>query len=218
MPSEKSKEIIGIAGIVLLFIISSWLVQTHLEAIAGAIGEGVGGMVIYVLASIVTIVLAPVATIPLIPIAAGLWGGFVTGLLNILSWLIGAMIAFVIARAVGVKFVRRIVSLERLERIEKRIPEQGVFWTIVFLRMVVPVDILSYALGLFSRVKTGLYFWATLLGITPFAFVLAYAGRIPFRYQLLVVAILAVSGLGIWSLARRLRRNKKNPRFWTDTK
>jgi uncharacterized membrane protein YdjX (TVP38/TMEM64 family) len=206
MPSEKTKEIIGIAGVVLLFLLSSWLVQANLDAVRLAIGDDGQGMVIYVLASIATIVLAPVATVPLIPIAAGLWGGFITGLLNILSWSIGAMIAFAIARMVGIRFVRRIVSLERLNRIEKSIPERGMFWTIVFLRMVIPVDILSYALGLFSRVRAGLYFWATLIGITPFAFILAYAGRIPFFWQVtgfLILAVLAVVALGIWFLARK---------------
>jgi uncharacterized membrane protein YdjX (TVP38/TMEM64 family) len=208
MASEKTKEIIGVAGIVLLFFLSSWLVQTNLETIAGIIGDNVRGMAIYVLAGIATIVLAPVATIPLIPIASGLWGGFITGLLNILSWTIGAMIAFRIARTAGIRFVRKIVSLERIDRIEKRIPEKGKFWTIVLLRMVIPVDILSYALGLFSRVRAGLYFWATLIGITPFAFILAYAGRVPFSWQIIGLFMLmgpALLALGIWLLVRRLR-------------
>jgi uncharacterized membrane protein YdjX (TVP38/TMEM64 family) len=208
MAKEKTREMIGIAGVVLLFILSSWLVQTHLEAIARAIGDDARGMAIYILASIATIVLAPVASIPLIPIAAGLWGGFITGLLSIFSWTIGAMIAFGIARTAGIRFVRKMVSLERIDRIEKRIPEKGLFWTIVFLRVVVPVDILSYALGLFSRVRAGLYFWATLIGITPFAFVLAYAGKIPFSWQIIgLTAFMAVGLLvmGIRLLVRRFR-------------
>lgn len=198
MKSVKTKEIIGAAGVILLFVISSWLVQANLEAIAGLIGDGIGGMAIYVLVSIATIVLAPVATIPLIPIASGLWGGFVTGILNIGSWLIGAMIAFSLARFIGIRFVRKMVPLDRLERLEKRIPEQGKFWTIVLLRMIIPVDILSYALGLFSRVRPTLYFWATLMGIIPFAFILAYAGEIPFAWQ--IFGFLALAGLGLLAL------------------
>jgi uncharacterized membrane protein YdjX (TVP38/TMEM64 family) len=204
--SLKTKEIIGVTGVILLFVLSSWLVQANMEGIAGVIGDDFRGMAVYLLVSIATIVLAPVATVPLIPIAAGIWGGFVTGLLNIVSWLIGAMIAFGIARVVGIKFVRKMVSLERVEKLEKRIPEEGKFWTIVFLRMVIPVDLLSYALGLFSRVKPGLYFWATLLGITPFAFILAYAGRIPFAWQIMV--FLALVGLALLALTVRYLMKK----------
>ena len=209
----STKEILAVAGVALLFVLSSWLVQNNLEAIAGIIGDDGWGMAIYVLVSMVTIVLAPVATIPLIPIAASLWGGFITGLLNIFSWLVGSMIAFGIARVVGVRFVRKVVSLERLEKVERMIPEKGMFGAIVFLRMVIPVDLLSYALGLFSQVRAGLYFWATLIGIIPFAFILAYAGRIPFTYQLiaiLVLLLLALPGLTIYLLIKRLRsRNHK---------
>lgn len=206
--SLNTKEILAAAGVGLLFVLSSWLVQNNLEAIAGIIGDDGWGMAIYVLVSMVTIVLAPVATIPLIPIAASLWGGFITGLLNIFSWLVGSMIAFGIARIVGVRFVRKVVSLHRLEKIERMIPEKGMFGAIVFLRMVIPVDLLSYALGLFSQVRAGLYFWATLIGIIPFAFILAYAGRIPFTYQLiaiLVLVLLALPGLAIYLLIKRLR-------------
>ncbi|MDF1614194.1 TVP38/TMEM64 family protein [Desulfurivibrio dismutans] len=204
----NTKEILAAVGVALLFVFSSWLVQNNLEAIARIIGDDGRGMAIYVLVSMVTIVLAPVATIPLIPIAASLWGGFITGLLNIFSWLVGSMIAFGIARVVGVRFVRKVVSLERLEKIERMIPEKGMFGAIVFLRMVIPVDLLSYALGLFSLVRAGLYFWATLIGIIPFAFILAYAGRIPFTYQfiaLLVLVLLALPGLAIYHLIKRLR-------------
>jgi len=50
--------------------------------------------------------------------------------------------------------------------------------------MTVPVDVLSYVLGLFSRMKSAPYFFATLIGVAPFAFVFAYAGTLPFLYQM----------------------------------
>jgi len=37
------------------------------------------------------------------------------------------------------------------------------------LRMVLPVDILSYALGLFSNISFIRYMLATIIGVTPFS-------------------------------------------------
>jgi len=82
--------------------------------------------------------------------------------------------------------------LEKISEIESKIPEKNLFWSIVFLRMVFPVDVLSYVLGLFSRVKFGTYFWASLIGIIPFAFVLSYVGTMPVYYQIYSFMILAL--------------------------
>jgi len=50
--------------------------------------------------------------------------------------------------------------------------------------MVVPVDVLSYALGLFSNISKTRYFLATLIGVTPFAFLFAFVGSVNIFYQL----------------------------------
>jgi len=70
--------------------------------------------------------------------------------------------------------------------LEKKIPKENLFLGIIFLRMVIPVDILSYALGLFSKIKTRDYLLATIIGVSPFAFIFAYLGRMPFYYQIFV--------------------------------
>ena len=69
------------------------------------------------------------------------------------------------------------------------IPENNLFLTIIFFRMVVPVDGLSYFLGLFSKISFKSYTLATIIGITPFAFVFAYAGGLNIYYQLGALAI-----------------------------
>ena len=64
--------------------------------------------------------------------------------------------------------------------------------------MVIPVDILSYALGLFSRIKFWPYAIASFIGIIPGVVLFAYVGAIPFIYQvitILIVGIIIISGL-----------------------
>jgi len=70
--------------------------------------------------------------------------------------------------------------------------------------MSIPVDILSYALGLFSKITLKRYFLATLIGVTPFAFVLAYVGTISFYYQVATLLIAAfIFLLGILIVLRK---------------
>jgi len=59
---------------------------------------------------------------------------------------------------------------------------------VVFLRVGVPVDVLSYGLGLFSKMPLKDYFFATLLGVSPFAFVFSFLGIFPIYYQIFALA------------------------------
>ncbi len=106
-------------------------------------------MFLYVFIVIIAVVIAPVSAMPLLPIASNMWGGFIAATLNIIGWTIGALIAFAIARKYGILLVKKLISIGKIEHVQALVPEQNIFWSIVFLRMAIPVDILSYALGLF---------------------------------------------------------------------
>jgi uncharacterized membrane protein YdjX (TVP38/TMEM64 family) len=179
------KAAAGVIALVFLFVLASVFTDTYQAQMRAVVSDDSAlGMGVYVLLTIFAVVIAPVSTLPLLPLASGMWGWMLAGVLSIIGWTIGGQIAFLLARRYGKPFLRRIVSLEKLEKYEKRIPEENMFWTVLFLRMAVPVDVLSYALGLFSRMKSVSYFFATLIGVAPFAFVFAYAGTLPFLYQM----------------------------------
>jgi len=177
---------------VILFIFFSYAVQTNIDFFKSLIGEGFYGMFVYVFVTIIAVVFAPVSTMPLMPIASNLWGVISAAILSIIGWTIGAFIAFFIARKYGVKIVKKIIPIKKIDKYEKFIPQKNIFWSIVFLRLILPVDILSYALGLFGRIKTKTYMLATIIGITPFAFLWAYFGEIPYQYQIVVLIIVMI--------------------------
>lgn len=206
--SSKIKSIAGILLIIFLFIFFSYIVQTNMNFFRNLIGTGFSGMILYIIITIIAIVLAPVSTMPLIPVASNLWGVNLAAILSIIGWTIGALIAFLIARKYGVRIVKKIVPIEKINKFEKKIPEKNIFWTIVFLRIILPVDILSYALGLFSRIKTSTYFLATIIGLTPFAFVWAYLGKVPFYYQLFAIIIIGLI-FGIWLIIKEILKGKQ---------
>ena len=135
-----------------------------------------------------------ISAIPLFPIASALWGENITALLGVLGWTIGAVIAFVIARKYGVAIVGKMIPLKKLYKFEKKIPTGNLFFTVVFIRMVLPIDGLSYVLGLFSKMSLKSYTLATVIGLIPFCFVFAYLGAIPVYYQIIFLMI----GLGVF--------------------
>lgn len=180
----KIKPLIEILLIVLLFLLFSYLTHKYIDNIKEYIGDSLSGMFVYVLLTVIAIVVAPISTMPLIPVAASMWGVFNSAVLSIMGWTVGAIIAFSLARKYGVSLIRKVVSLDNINAIEKRIPKGNFFWSVVFLRMSVPVDILSYALGLFSKIKTRDYVLATIIGITPFAFFFAYLGTLNILFQI----------------------------------
>ena len=179
--------------IVGLFIVAIVLSQYYKDEIAEYLDFGYWGMLIYVLLATSSTVLAPINTLPLIPIATTLWGGFISALLSITAWTLGAIIAFILARKFGKPFIEKHYSLEKISRYEKILGNKYVFWNIVFLRIMIPVDILSYAIGLFTSVKLSIYSLATLIGVSPFAFLLAYSANFPPILQLVVGIILLLT-------------------------
>ena len=148
--------------------------QAYLQ---GFIGEHyLQSALAFVLLMFLSTVVAPIAVPLAVPAAAPYLGAFQSALLAILGWSAGALVAFLIARRYGRALVLRIVDAHRLERFEGWVPQRHLFWWILTARMMLPVDVLSYALGIVAKVPLGTYMAATVLGIAPFAFIFAYAG------------------------------------------
>jgi uncharacterized membrane protein YdjX (TVP38/TMEM64 family) len=193
--NSKTKSLIGLWIILILFLLSSYLVRENIELIKGFVGSGFQGILIYLLISITAIVIAPISMMPLVPVASNLWGWFLAGIINWVGWTIGSIIVFYISRKYGVPLIKKFISLEKLHNFESEIPKKNLFINIVLLRMAIPVDILSYALGLLSKIKFRTYFLATIIGLIPFAFIFSFLGTVPFYYQILgffVVGLLIV--------------------------
>ncbi|MFO8016832.1 MAG: VTT domain-containing protein [Candidatus Woesearchaeota archaeon] len=189
MDEEKIKSIAGIVLILGLFVSVSYLVQTNLDFFRQHVDIGVAGMILFVLIVALSIILAPVSSVPLFPLGSSLWGCMMTGVLGAAGWTLGAVVAFILARKFGVSLVARVLPTKKIYRFEGRIPDENLFWTIVFLRMVIPVDGVSYLVGLFSKMRLGSYTLATIIGLVPFTFMTACFGSINFYYQVIFVSI-----------------------------
>ena len=114
------------------------------------------------------------------------------------------------SRRFGKPFVEKVFSLDKLHSFENYFTNKNLFWTVVFLRMIMPVDVLSYALGLFSKIRAKSFFLSTLIGVTPFAFIFSYTGGLSTGLQI-ITFIEILSFLGLVYLIQKviLNKNKK---------
>ena len=205
MEKEQITAGIGIFIIIIIFLITSSFVQNNLEYIKSLIDFGLISMIIFVLILIIAVVIVPFNAVPLFPIASNIFGWLLTAILSIVGWTIGALIAFGLARKYGVILIKKFISLEQIGKYEKLIPEENIFWGIVFLRIAIPVDILSYVLGLFSHIKFRTYAIATLIGVSPASFIFAYVGTLELRFQI-IAFLIAMMILSIGYLVKLLRK------------
>ncbi len=190
-----------------LFIIASLGAAYYAEVLLESdMLMGPLGMAQYVIITVIAVVVAPISTVPLIPVASMLWGPIVAALLSILGWVVGAQIAFELARSAFRPFVLRFITLERAERYAHVVMGERPFWTLLLLRMCIPVDVLSYAVGLCVPMHRLSYILATLIGVSPFAFVFAHAAELPLTYQLItLMGVVIAATLGSMRIARVAR-------------
>lgn len=191
--NARNPDLWSLVGAAAVFMLITYLVHRYEWFFVAHLGGGsLFGILLYVFVTVISVLVPPVNGIVLLPVASAVYGVTTAAVLSILGWTLGSMLAFAAARLYGEHLVRHFPSMARSSHIERLISEKHLFWSIVFLKMTFPVDILSYALGFFTRIPSTLYFWATIIGVTPFAFVFASLGGLSLKTQLLVFAGLSL--------------------------
>lgn len=191
MPTQRvTREIVLLGLFAVLFVAVSLFAHQYKDRLTDIVGAGgvagAGGFIL--LTALFVVFVIPLDVAFLIPIGANLWGPVPTAFMSIAGWALGASIAFGVARHFGAPVVGKLIGLERIRAMEKRIPRRNLFVSVIVLRALVSVDILSYALGLFSTMSWSSYVLATAIGVSPFGFYFAYASTLPLWYQIIAVA------------------------------
>jgi len=173
----------------------SFFWQTPIEYLKNFIADNsILSVSIFIFLMFISTVFAPLTILPVVPFVAILLNPFNTAIYSIIGWTFGSVVAFLIARNLGKPVLFKLVSGKDIIKYHKYLPEDVNFWWIVFLRMVIPVDVLSYVVGLLTNMSLWKYTLATIIGIVPFSFIFAYGIKIV-SFQNNTVLILSLSFL-----------------------
>jgi uncharacterized membrane protein YdjX (TVP38/TMEM64 family) len=145
------------------------------------------GVAVFVLTAIIAVLMPALTNLPLVPLAVLAWGPWWTAALLLAGWAAGSALSFALGRHAREVILRRFPSVRRHADIERLIHPRYRMGSLVLLRMTFPVDVLSYALGLFSRSTTMTENTvATLIGAAPFALLFALLPTLSARWQFAV--------------------------------
>jgi uncharacterized membrane protein YdjX (TVP38/TMEM64 family) len=204
------KAIFELLTVVILFILFSAIIQKNSYLFTNLLDKSLIGILIYLFVVIIAMVFAPISSVPLIPIISSIWGWKIAGFINLIAWLIGAIIIFLIVRKLGSKLITKLIPLSSLYKIEEKMSKTSILVNAFLLRMIIPADIMSYALVFFSDINFSTYLLLSFFAFIPAAFLLSYVGEIHFIYQLIValVIFIIVLSIEVWGLYAKLSQNR----------
>lgn len=174
--------------VVALFAAALWLARQYATPIRAVLSANEGlGIVVFVATSIVAVLMPMLTNLPLVPIAALAWGPWWTALLLLSGWVAGAALSFALGRHARAWILRHFPAVTRHGQIDRLIHPRHRMGSLIMLRMTFPVDVLSYALGLFSPSTTLIEnALSTALGAAPFALLFALLPTLSTTIQLAV--------------------------------
>lgn len=130
--------------------------------------------------------------------------------------MLGAMLAFWVARRFREPLVKRLTSLKKVHEWETRASENKKFWTLVAIRLPTnPLfDYISYAAGL-TKISPTKFFFSSLLGNIPSMFLVFYFGGASFQKGIYWTITFLVALFILWLIFGRKNFVKRiiGPRF-----
>ncbi|MDO8480784.1 MAG: TVP38/TMEM64 family protein [Nanoarchaeota archaeon] len=176
--------------VVLLLVLIAWatlsyvqkgvlhsLVNTDMDRLVEFINHfGAYSWVVFVLLTILEVVIAPLSPIVLNIAGGVLFGVFWGGTLSLIGNIIGASIAFLLARKYGKRLVEEHIDPKAQEKFDAFTLKYGAY-ALFFLRInpLTSTDIFSYLAGLTGmRMRNAVF--ATALGLAPWIYIKTYFG------------------------------------------
>ena len=178
-------------AVVALFAAGVWLAREYAEPIREVLAaNGRAGVVVFVVTSVVAVLMPLLTNLPLVPIAVLAWGPWWTALLLMSGWVIGAALSFALGRHARSWILRHFPSVTRHVHIDRLIHPRHRMGSLIMLRMTFPVDVLSYALGMFSpRTSVADIVLSTAIGAAPFALLFALFPTLSTTVQVMVFVV-----------------------------
>jgi uncharacterized membrane protein YdjX (TVP38/TMEM64 family) len=147
-----------------------------------------------------------------VPVGVQHWGGFLTGLLLWVGWLIGGATSYAIGRFFGARVMGLLVSPTRVRYYQERVGQLASFRTLLLFQSAVPSEVPGYVLGT-VRGPFLKYLAVQALAELPYAAGAVLLGDGFLRRQYALMIGLGLLGIGAftWAAARLHRRIGDGP-------
>lgn len=164
---------------------------------------------IFIVVRAVAIIFPPIPGIVIDLIGVAIFPWFLGLVYGEIGVLLGAMVAFLIARRFREPLLKKFVPLNKINEWEKKLSENQEFWFLVGLRLFFnPLfDYISYAAGL-TKITWTRYLVTTVIGTLPTMFVVYYFGNLSFSKGILYTGAF-IGVLFIVSLIYKLANGTK---------
>jgi len=193
------------------------LVTADVNAVVDFIKSfGFLAVVIFVLLVILECVLAPIPPFVLYVAGGMIFGAFIGGILTLIGNVIGATIAFLIARKYGRGIVEKKINPVIWEQFDKFSQKYG-GWALFLLRLnpFTTSDLFSYLAGL-TKMKLRTLIISTSFGLIPLIYIQTYLGEFFIKdspilwliFLIVCLIYLAVFLYGLWYLIKKRDKNK----------
>ncbi len=144
-----------------------------------------------------------------VAIANGVIFGPVWG--TVITWagaMLGAFLAFLLARRLGQPFVRRVLSKRKAHTLERWVARHGL--GTLFISRFIPIisfNLINYAAGL-TKISWWTFGWTTGLGILPMTVLMVVMGDQIHTRPFYLWVFLMLGGALLWMGLHRLLRNR----------
>ena len=206
-PKRRPGWVFGLAALLLwlLWMLGGLLAPRLAQAMQGH--ETLAAW-LFLASSALAVVLPLLSNLPLVPAAVQLWGPGWTAAALLAGWTLGSWLAFVLGRLVRHGWLQHAPGLRQATDVDRWIHPRHPVASLVLLRVAFPIDVLSFALGVFSAQTTvARLLVSTLVGAAPFAVLFAWLPQLRRTWQLalLLAGALVFAGYAAW-IGRLKRR------------
>ena len=166
---------------------------------------------------VVEVIAAPIPPL-ILYVAAGLvLGGFFGGVVILTGNIVGAIIAFMLARTICKNYIKKKIGIKNSQRFGRITEKYGPFG--IFILRINPLtstDLISYLAGL-SRMRLSRFVIATTLGLAPLVFSQTYLGSDIIKENSFLLALFVWVGIAyllfiLYVLFRLMKKRKLNNR------
>lgn len=202
---KEYKYIILIISVILFISLYSYFTKGVLHSVVNSDSEtlinfinsfGLLAIAVFIILVIIEVVVAPIPSVVLYAVGGIIFGTFWGGTAALIGNIIGAIIAFQIARIYGRKHIEKGIKKDKLKKFDSFTKKYGVY-TIFLLRInpFTSSDVFSYLAGL-TKMPIKHLIIGTALGLLPLVYIQSYIGdsfikNNPIIYLLFIVASIA---------------------------